>query len=39
LRVESVRQPSAVNKRKASEDGSIPRTSHLRRGYETALAV
>jgi len=39
LRVESVRQPSAVNKTKASEDGSIPRPSHLRRGYATALAV
>ena len=38
LRVEGVRQQVGVNRTKPS-DSSTTRTSHLRRGYETALAI
>ena len=38
LRIEGVRQQVAVKRTKRS-DSSTTRTSHLRRGYETALAV
>lgn len=39
LKVEGVRQQPAAGRTKSSEDSSTRRTSHLRRGYETALAV
>ena len=39
LKVEGVRQQPAAGRTKPSEDSSTRRTSHLRRGYETALAV
>ena len=39
LKVEGVRQRPAVVRTRPSEDSSTRRTSHLRRGYETALAV
>lgn len=39
LKVEGVRQQPAVGRTNSSEDSSARRTSHLHRGYETALAV
>ncbi len=39
LKVEGVRQQVAVNKTTSSEDDSASGSSHLRRGYEAALAA